>query len=184
MTHYYLDTSAIMRVAEGLLPGQAARNDLIRPMVLSLLDDSANTVACSEVTLLEVQSNLTGNWRDHALAHYDEPWWTAATDEFFSLLEQKIEVLPLPVRAVARVMSVVEVGTRANLARGDKAMHAWDAFHLVIAMSWSQDVGSIVEFVTADTDFKDIIPALGLGKMISLLNLDVACGTGCGADKP
>lgn len=184
MTATYLDTSALMRLSEGLVAGQSARNDRLRSLVLGILGDRARRIACSELTIIEVHNNLTVNWRKSDAPYFDEAWWLSACDEVFDLLDGTVEVLPIHGRAVEQVMALVTIATRDNLAGGaQRALKAWDALHVVIASRWAHDIDQDVELVTADEDFSTALTIPGMSERLSVLQLDVAGTTGMGAHK-
>src|SRR4051794_3040363 len=79
----YLDTSGLMRRAEGLAPDASARNRIIAPHILSILDDPHRMVACSELTVVEYHNTLTTNWRNDQLPGCDEAWWEAARADLY-----------------------------------------------------------------------------------------------------
>lgn len=176
----YLDTSALMRRAEGLASPCSRRNVLIAPFIQQILDDTSRELACSELTLIEFHSNLTANLRSADLPGCDSAWWdNARTDLFQRIGEGRIAVLQTPPRSFEHVMALISSATLNH----NRALRAWDALHATIASRWSYSVGAHVELVTSDSDF-DLMPKMtGLASRIAVLNLDVAASTGEGADR-
>lgn len=177
----YLDTSALMRRAEGLAVVHSQRNATIAPVIAQILDDTARTLACSEITLIEFHSNLTTDWRSSQLPECDEVWWELARADILDRIGNgSIEVLPTPKRAHEQVMALVTAATRNH----GRKLKAWDALHASIAADWSVRNRAPVELVTSDSDFEVVLMMMGLSSRLSVLNLDVAASTGEGADKP
>lgn len=176
----YLDTSALMRRAEGLAQTCTQRNSLIAPVIEGILEDSNRLLACSEFTLVEFHTNVTSNWRSTVLPDCDERWWELALADLLDrIAEGRIAVIPTPVKAVERAMALVTVATRDH----GRALRAWDALHFVVASSWGLSEGSDVELITSDSDFSVTLDLVGVSGRVHLLNLDVAAGTGEGADR-
>jgi hypothetical protein len=179
-TPTYLDTSALMRRAEGLLPSPNARTALIKPYIDGILSDPGRVLACSDLTIIEYHSTLTTYLRASDKPDCDFSWWAAARlDLLSSIGSGRISVLPTPPKAYEQVMSLVTTATLQH----QKALKAWDALHVTIAAKWSFELGHAVDFVTADTDFRLVIDFSGLAPHLSIVNLDVQAGTGVGADR-
>ena len=176
----YLDTSALMRRAEGLAASHTRRNALIKPVIAAILDDPSRELACSETTLIEYHSNLTTNWRSSQLSDCDAEWWEIARADLLDRIGAgSMIVLPNPPRALEQVMALVTSATRDH----DRALRAWDALHASVAAYWAVTKQSTVELVTSDSDFEIVLQLMGLSSRLQVLNLDVAASTGEGADR-
>lgn len=176
----YLDTSALMRKAEGLAANSTPRNVQIGLIFDAILADKSRTLACSEFTLVEFHSNITKTWRDGQYPDCDEEWWNKALDGLMDLLaDGSLTVLPTPAKAIELAMAMVTVATK-DLGRN---LRAWDALHCVVATGWAYDQHQPVEIVTSDSDFTVALEMVGLSEMLNLLNLDEAAKTGMGADR-
>lgn len=179
-TPTYLDTSALMRRAEGLASTVSGRNLAIRPVIDGVLNDPGRILACSDLTIIEYHSNLTTHLRADDRHHFDLAWWAAARLDLLSAIGAgRITVLPTPPKAFEQVMSLI---TTATLKYG-KALKAWDALHVSIAARWSFELGQKVDFVTSDTDFRLLIDFSGFAPHLAIANLDIMAGTGEGADR-
>jgi hypothetical protein len=175
----YLDTSALMRWSEGQSAGTTERNKKIAPVLESLLDDPARSVACSEITILEFHSNLSDRLRSASEPQYDDAWWGLARNGVLNrIADRQIAVLPIPPRAFEHVMALITAATTLG-----RKLRAWDALHTVVAAEWATSSGTTVEIVTSDADFSVVLEITGLGHVLTVLNLDVLASTAMGADR-
>jgi len=163
----------------GHIPTPSRRDRLIAPLVDQILDDPQRTVACSDLTLLEFHDVLTSVWRDSNSPSCDVAWWELSLSEILDRVEDgRLIVLPTPAGAYAHVMTLVTISTRDH----GRALKAWDALHMHIAARWARAENARVEIVTADEQFEVVGILSGLDIFLSILNLDIAAGTGAGAD--
>lgn len=177
----YLDTSALMRRAEGTATIATDRNKEIAPVLEALLADEKRKFACSELTLLEFHSNITTNLRSNANSSWDYEWWKSARSSVLTDIGSgKIEILTPPPKSTEHVMSLVTLATQ-NYGR---ALKAWDAMHAVVAGRWAYDNDTNVVILTSDDDFDKALTVTNFGNRVSFENLDVLAATGCGMDKP
>lgn len=181
LTYTYLDTSALMRLAESRSSPCTPRNTAIGQKLDALFGDSARKFACSDVTLVEWHSNITVDWRRSSDPQFDEAWWEAAQAELMLRIGQRqIEVLLMPPKALEQAMALVTVATRDH----GRGLRAWDALHGLIAARWSYEVGQAVELLTTDADFLGLNEVPGMSLTVSVVNLDILVQTGEGADAP
>lgn len=178
-TPTYFDSCSLMYTAEARVQTASARIRSIEPVLWSILDDPQRLCACSELTLIELHNTLATHWRDTARPGCDQEWVTASTAVIHERVSDgRLVVLDTPPKAIEHVMSLVTIATADR-----RALRAWDALHVVVAAQWSYSSGQAVEIVTTDPDFDAALEISGLGRYVSLLNLDVAAGTGEGRDR-
>jgi hypothetical protein len=176
----YLDTSALMRRAEGVATIATDRNNAIAPVLAGIMADSNRKFACSELTLLEFHSNITTNLRSSANPSWDYDWWRTARGTLLGDIgAQKIEILPPPPKSTEHVMALVTLATQQH----GRALKAWDAMHAVVAGRWAYDNSANVVILTSDDDFDKALTVTDFGNRVSFENLDVLAATGCGMDK-
>jgi hypothetical protein len=179
--HTYLDTSALMRRAEGAARTSTARNAKIRPVLDAILAEPSRIFACSELTLLEFHSNITTNLRSNVNADWDYEWWTEARQVLLEDIGSgRIEVLQAPPKYAEHVMSLVTIATQEH----HRALKAWDAMHAVIAGRWAYELGTDVVILTSDDDFDKALAVTNFGSRVTFDNLDVLASTGEGFDRP
>lgn len=177
ITYCYLDTSALCRRAEAKIANPTARNQKIATVLEPLFKDPDRQFACSETTLLEFHNNITKQLR--AGGDFDFSWWTTCREMLFrDIASGRIFVLPTPPRATEHVMSLVTLFTLDH----NRALEAWDAMHVVIAARWAYDLDTQVELITSDAHFAAPTLVAELGRRLRVVNLDIAAGTGEGAD--
>jgi hypothetical protein len=70
--------------------------------------------------------------------------------------DAKLDVLPTPPKLAEKAMVNVEEITR----RTGLQLRAWDAAHLLHAVTWSRDLGAPVTLVTADKSFDRVLAVL------------------------
>ena len=176
----YLDTSALMRRAETRARTKTARLAKMEPVLDSIFADPGRSFACSELTLLELHSNLTSRLRSHENSDWDQEWWQASIAELMDdIASEKIDVLPTPSKGTEQVMTMVTLATQEN----DRALRAWDAMHAVVAGRWSYELGSPVTILTSDGDFDAALQVTNFSRRLQFENLDVLAQTREGYDK-
>jgi hypothetical protein len=180
LVYTYLDTSALMRRAEAAARSRILRVEAIAPVIAEIFADPARRFACSELTLLELHSNLTANLRSSANGDWDLEWWQSSWAQLMDDVAQgRIVVLAPPPKGVEHVMSLVELATREH----GRALRAWDAMHAVVAGRWAYELGSGVVVLTADGDFDALLAVTDFGARLTIENLDVMAETGEGFDR-
>jgi hypothetical protein len=154
--HYYVDANPLLCSADAQIATPAAYDTKVAGVVVALVE-GASTTAISEITLLEVHSNICDHWRDTGRPEHDDPWADRALGQLMAWLgDGLLEVLPQPPKLPEMAMVNVEEITRRARIR----LRAWDAAHLLHAVSWSRQLGEQVTFVTADRDFEKVLDSL------------------------
>lgn len=175
----YLDTSALMRRAEGIARTTTARNAKIAPVLGGIFSDPTRKFGCSELGLLEFHNTITTNLRSNVNSDWDFQWWNDARQELLEDISSgKFTVLPTPPKYAEHVMSLVTLATQEH----GRALRAWDAMHAVIAGRWSYELSADVVILTSDDDFDKALAVTNFGNRVTFENLDVLASTGEGLD--
>jgi hypothetical protein len=164
VTYYYLDSNPLLRWAEAKRPAVAeARCLRVEAVLNSWFESQSDTVAASEVTLIEVHSNLYSIWRDtkEARSAFDDGWLNDVQTALMGLIESGDLVL-LALSPKAFELAMRYIGIAADEHR--RYLDSWDAVHLHQAERWARDAESVVQFVSSDgglANFFDLFPELG-----------------------
>jgi hypothetical protein len=165
----YFDTSALARWAEGDVASPSDRGRDGRTAVANLIADPDCALSLSEVTILEFSSTLNWYWRNSEYPQHDQAWAEKSLDALMGeIASGRIDVVPVPPKAGEHAMALMKVATRD---RGI-AFHTWDAFHLITATSWADQLGQKVELITSDSDFDRFVDAFPhFRRLVSVVNV-------------
>ena len=154
MQHYYFDTNPLLRWAEARTAGRNARCQRIAAEVERLIDDTTNVKAISEITLAEFQNQLSTHERDNAEPSLDSSWHDQCLDTIMGwIVGGHLKVLEPPPNLIEKAMAYVRFATREK----SRNFRAWDAAHLYQACHWARSIGTTVQLVTSDEDFRGIL---------------------------
>ncbi|WP_157008897.1 hypothetical protein [Agromyces laixinhei] len=176
----YLDTGVLLRRAEATASPMSARVGAIKPHLDELFADDSVELGCSDITLMEFHSNLSGDLRSTEYPQWDFAWYQAAQESVYRLVaDGTIAVLPTPSHCLELAMTLISEATIAH----QRALHSWDAAHAIVAAQWAYDRGQSVEIYSGDSDFEVLLMISSFGGRISVTNLDVLASTGLGRDR-
>lgn len=158
MLPVYLDTNALIYLAQCSVGNPAPEHVHCGLRVQTLLDQSAPLVAVTPVGLIEFHDVLAKLWRssDPNDAQFDQQWVEAEQIRLMSLISSgRIEILAPPSHMEEKALSFI------TMATSDYGMNfrAWDAIHLTCALQWAKELNSPVGFWTADKQFRKFIKA-------------------------
>ena len=156
MTYHYLDTNAVVGWCCADVQPVNAIDSACADAVEQLLTDQTCSVALSELTLIEWHDTVTKLWRSSQDAHFNQVWVRHSMTKVMSAIEDdRLRVISVPPKAAEHAMLLVTLATRDHGLK----FKAWDATHLITAVSWSHEVNSQVAIITADADFERFLQA-------------------------
>jgi predicted nucleic acid-binding protein len=166
----YFDTSALMRWLEGDVANPKEMNSRIRPMVEQILSGT-DRLAISEMTIVELLSNVTHNWRnqDPQCQPFDDAWAGRSRQRFMSLIaDGRLEVIPVPTRAIEHAIAILDLAASEHQLR----VGVQDAVHMITACAWAYREAAAVRFYTSDDDYNQLTDAypqyLRFAKVVNL----------------
>lgn len=172
-THYYLDANSLLDWAEGQGASPIPRLAKIAQKVESIIENSGVATAISWVTLVEYNSNVFHFVRSqrHDRVPLDGHWAALVQDRVWAWLSAgQLEMLPSYPKAIERGLTLVREATRDFNTR----LHAWDAVHVIHAVSWARLVDQKVTIVTSDSDFTNFLQVFPeFGEHVLLMNPEV-----------
>jgi hypothetical protein len=148
----YLDTSALMRWVENDVATPTPRDEYGAALVDALLGESSAIVAVCGLTLVEVRSAISRDWRIPDAAHdlFDGSWAARANLGVMTLVaEGRLRIIKPPPRAEEHAVTLVHLATDEH----GIALGTWDAIHLITAARWAYDEGDRVRLHTCDDGF-------------------------------
>lgn len=168
----YFDTSALMRWLEFDVPSPKELNARIAPVVDQVLA-STDRLAISEMTILELLSSVTRNWRmqDAQSQPFDAAWAIRSRQRFMNLIATgRVEIIEIPPRAAEHAIAIVDLAA----AEHQQALGVQDAIHLITSCAWAYREKATCSFYTSDDDY-DQFTALypHYLRFANVVNLDV-----------
>jgi hypothetical protein len=152
MGQHYLDANPLMRWAEAQATSADERSTTAAARVEELISGD-DTIAISEVTLIEYHDNISVYRRNNKPGDHDDDWLARSrTQPMQWIADGRLTVLaPFP-RMLDTAMSYI------SLAQGQgRALRAWDAVHICRATEWARETGEPVSIVTGDSDFEEFL---------------------------
>ena len=168
----YLDTSALVRMAEMDVRNPTSRNVHAGTPVAQLFGTPIPPVGLSPLTIMEFHDVLATNWRKNEpeCQEYDQDWVERSQVRVMDLLaSQRLTMRSAPPWAHQHAIALVTLATRDH----GNGLRVWDAVHLITATAWAHELGLSVELWTTDQDFQrfvDLFPEFD--EFVQIRNLD------------
>lgn len=145
-----------MRWLENRVPSPRIRDAAAAGILESVIEDVSVSIAVSSLTLVEIRSAISRDWRagEAADAQFDAQWAEKSNLEVMALVaSRRIGLVETPPRAFEHAATLVHLATEEHLI----ALGTWDAIHLITAARWSLDVGAVVSLFTSDDGFQRFV---------------------------
>jgi hypothetical protein len=168
----YLDTSALVRMAESNVLHPSDRNQHAGQPVISLCGDPKRIAGLSDLTIIEFHNALASDWRTAGADYneYDQAWVESAQMKVMGMVANgSLTFRRVPPQAAEQAIALVTLATRDH----GNGLRTWDAMHLITAAEWAHELTHKVELWTTDTDFGrfvDLFPHFQ--QFVQIRNLD------------